>query len=143
MKPTKKTNSKDPEKADKLSAYYDRIHCWNLEEGLWYTADLIGELHALQETLTGSDAYGLLVNAANNAVLNLECLERLVAPEACSPKAIAIVTGENLATFITANFFLKTSPLQIAVKLFKTEEIARTWLKERIECAPNEDIQDL
>jgi hypothetical protein len=132
MKEKKKTDSNQPDMSGASFEYADQILSWNLEEGSWYTAEIIGEQLAYQKLLTGTAQYGLLMNASNNVVINLECMERLINQEDANRKAIAIVTGENLATFLMVSFFINTNCFQRKIGLFRTEDMARAWLNERV-----------
>jgi hypothetical protein len=131
MKPEKKMSNEPNDEPDSPFDYFNRIIYWELEEGLWYTPDLIAAQLALHEGAIGANRHGLLVNATFNAVLNLECMEYLITHESPYRNALAIVTGENLATFLMVKFYISTMTLEKPVKLFKSQESARVWLMEK------------
>lgn len=112
--------------------YSGQIVHWKLCDGLWYSAGIIREHLASQQRLVGTDNYVLLINATDNALLNLECMESLLSFDAGNRKAIAIVTEDNLATFIMVGFYIKMHKPQIPLRLFKTEKIACSWLSEHL-----------
>jgi hypothetical protein len=130
MKPEKETNKKFGVQPDASFDYFNRIIYWELEEGLWYTPDLIEAQMAQLENVTETDKHGLLVNATFNAVINLECMEQLIKNESPFRNAIAIVTGGNLATFMMAKFYISTMTIKTPIKLFKSQDQARVWLME-------------
>jgi hypothetical protein len=131
MEPKKKTNKELNDESGTPVDYFNRIIYWELEEGLWYTPGLIEEQLASHEKVIGTERHGLLVNATFNAVINLECLEHLIKHESPYRNAVAIVTGENLATFLMVKFYMSTMRVERPVKLFKSKESARVWLMEQ------------
>ncbi|HXC05541.1 MAG TPA: hypothetical protein VNZ86_12355 [Bacteroidia bacterium] len=129
MKATKKTE--EQQKAHSIS-FQNGIISWRLEEGCWYTPDQVSEEMAKHEILAGTKSFALLVDASNNAVMDLECTERIICQGSVHRKAVAILTGENLASRLMLNFYVQKCESKGAVRMFKSEAIALSWLQEQL-----------
>ncbi|MFI5149244.1 MAG: hypothetical protein ACHQRM_05885 [Bacteroidia bacterium] len=132
MKSQKNKDREKPLQAGQALTYQDGILNWKLEEGHWYTAEMVEEELTCQTELTGHHPHALLLNAGANAVINLECTDRILSHLQPYRKAVAIVTGENLATYLMINFYVNKSPYKRSVRLFKTEAAALAWLEQEL-----------
>ena len=131
MKKEKESQYGDHGKQEFPFDYSDSIIYWELKEGVWYTPEMVEEQLALYRRHIGATLHGLLVNATYNAVIHLDSLEQLISYQTPFRNAIAIVTGENLATYLIFKFYISTLNVLRPVKLFKSHEQARAWLKEQ------------
>jgi hypothetical protein len=135
MKPFIKNTNQIPaspasDPPDDSFEYFDRLIYWKLHEGHWYTVNMITELFSTQNFQ--SNSHVLLINASNNAALNLECMECILSQQDQTRKAIAVVTGQNLATYLLVGFYLNMNKPGIPVHIFKTDDLARAWLKKQL-----------
>jgi hypothetical protein len=128
MEANRQTFTENNQQQPYLFKYSGCIIHWELEEGVWYSKDLVEAELAQLEREAGKQMHGLLVNASFNAVINLECMEQLISCASPFRKAIAIVTGDNLATYLMIKFYLSNLSEDQPVKFFRSEEQAKGWL---------------
>lgn len=133
MSPSEKKTKSDTGSDHTSSSHFetfDQILHWHLKEGLWYNPDLISDLFSAFPL--SADNQALLINATNNAAINLECMECILSKLTPAQKAIGIVTGHNLANSLLVGVYLNMFSPRIPVKVFKTRELAQIWLEEQI-----------
>jgi hypothetical protein len=111
-------------------SYFDNLVYWKLQDGVWYTDELIKELFSGEIAPESNPA--LLINAANNAAVNLECMRCILSLQGSSRKVIALVTEDNIATSLLIGFFINSNKPSMPFRLFKTDELAQAWIKEEL-----------
>jgi hypothetical protein len=109
--------------------YADHIIFLRLKEGTEFTIELIREQYRAQMALVKDDRYTVLIDATNNAITSIECMQYVADFTSPSRLAIAILTQQNLATLLLASFYINTYKPSTPTKVFKDESMATDWLK--------------
>jgi len=79
------------------------------------------------------EARGLLVTAGKEATLSQEAREKVSSGNVTEQIVADAIVVEHYQHHMTANFFVRYNKPQRPTQIFKTEEEARKWLKEKIE----------
>ncbi|MEM9050558.1 MAG: hypothetical protein AAGC47_00775 [Bacteroidota bacterium] len=118
-------------------------NCWlDLDD------DEIVELHILPNCVVETDevdeifenihqkfpsARGLLVTAGKQASLSQEAREKVSAGNVTEQIVADAIVVEHYQHHMTANFFVRYNKPQRPTEIFKTDQEARKWLKEKIQ----------
>ncbi|HKK38324.1 MAG TPA: hypothetical protein VJ949_02780 [Cryomorphaceae bacterium] len=78
-------------------------------------------------------ARGLLVTAGKEATLSQEAREKVSAGNVTDQIVADAIVVEHYQHHMTANFFVRYNKPQRPTQIFKTDEEARAWLKEKIQ----------
>ena len=118
-------------------------NCW-----LDIDDDEIVELHILPNCVVETDevdeifenihqkfpsARGLLVTAGKQASLSQEAREKVSAGNVTEQIVADAIVVEHYQHHMTANFFVRYNKPQRPTEIFKTDQEARKWLKEKIQ----------
>lgn len=115
-----------------LLEYHSGIMCLRLKEGSEFDLPAIQEQHAAQDELTGNDTYAVLVDATHHVSMSKECREFMAAYSNPRRKATALLTNNNLATIILANFYLRFHRPNTPTRMFNSESEAMNWLRQML-----------
>jgi len=80
-------------------------------------------------------ARGLLVTAGKQATLSQEAREKVSSGNVTEQIIADAIVVEHYQHHMTANFFVRYNKPQRPTQIFKTEEEARAWLREKIEAS--------
>jgi hypothetical protein len=116
-----------------LLEYVGGIMYLRLKEGAEFSLETTKKQYSVQDELTGTDNYGVLVDATHHVSMSKESREFMAAYINPRRKATALLTRYNLATLILANFYMKFNRPNIPTKLFNHEDEAIAWLKHMLE----------
>lgn len=103
-----------------------------LKEGSDFDLPAIKEQYEAQNQLTGNDDYAVLVDATHHVSMSKECREFMAAYTNPRRKATALLTRNNLATIILANFYLRFHRPNVPTRMFSDETEAMNWLRQML-----------
>ena len=112
--------------------YKDHIVFVRIKENAEISVESMQEQYEVQDKLVGNDVYGVLVDGTKNSNVPVNTREFMAKRNPKNRIATAIITNNNLATNIIANFYLKFHKPKNPTKLFNKETDAITWLKSQL-----------
>ena len=90
------------------------------------------EQYEEQDKLVGNDKYAVFVDATKNSIASKEVRDFMANHIPPNRLATAIITNNNLAINVIANFYLRVHQPKVLTKLFSNENDAVDWLKRKI-----------
>jgi hypothetical protein len=108
--------------------YSDHVMIVRLKEGAEINIASMKEQYELQKTMVGNEEYVVLIDASKNSMADGETRQFMADYHPVNRKATAIVSDQNLAVVMMANFYLRFHAPKVLTKLFKHENEAMNWL---------------
>ncbi len=113
--------------------FRDQIVFVRIKDGAEITTETMEEQWSVQKEMVGRGTYAVLVDGKKNYTLYPEVREYMAAYQPQGRVATALVANKNLATLMIANFYLRFNRPKVPTRMFKEEEEAVLWLKEKLE----------
>ena len=120
------------ETSNSILEYKNNIMVVRLKEYADINLETMIEQHEAQKSLVGKDKYAVLVDGSKNSNPTPEAKKYMANHNPPNRMATAIVSNNNTATVIVGNFYIKMNKPVIPTKLFKSEDKAMQWLKQKL-----------
>lgn len=126
------SDRKKAETANAFLEYNGNIVYVRMKEDSDVTIQSMKEQYKAQAQLVKDEEYAVLVDGTNNVNVPPATREFMAKHSPANRKATAIITNQNLATLLIANFYVRFNRPAVPTRLFKNETVAVHWLKKQL-----------